>query len=37
MTVSTEWTRRSGDGRLFQARGWAKANERSPTWLASGL
>jgi len=31
LKVLTESTRRSGDGRLFQARGAATANERSPS------
>jgi len=31
LEVSTESTRRSGDDRLFQARGAATANERSPS------
>jgi len=31
LKVLTEWTRRSGDGRLFYARGAATANERSPS------
>jgi len=31
LKVLTESTRRSGDGRLFHARGAATANERSPS------
>jgi len=31
LKMLTESTRRSGDGRLFQARGAATANERSPS------